>query len=167
TPIGPARQVGVVGRDQEGDAALGLEPCEQIVNDLASLRVEVARGLVGQDQRGTIDEGACDRDPLLLAARQLARAAVHPVGPAGRTTRLAPRSTRTTSGPVRYSFSSSSATTRGSLIVSGSATPGPTAGGLIQARSAPSQREPRARRDRWGCEAAARPTREASLCESA
>src|SRR5207245_4868078 len=82
TPIGPARQVGVVGRDQEGDAALGLEPCEQIVNNLASLRVEVARGLVGQDQRGTIDEGACDRDPLLLAARQLARAAVHPVGQA-------------------------------------------------------------------------------------
>src|SRR2546427_9225739 len=38
TPIGPARQVGVVGRDQEGDAALGLEPCEQIVNNLASLR---------------------------------------------------------------------------------------------------------------------------------
>src|SRR2546428_11603680 len=82
TPSGPARQVLVVGRDQEGDAALGLEPCEQIVNNLASLRVEVARGLVGQDQRGTIDEGACDRGPLLLAARQLARAAVHPVGQA-------------------------------------------------------------------------------------
>src|SRR2546426_5851311 len=38
TPIGPARQVGVVGRDQEGDAALGLEPCrsEEHTSELQS-----------------------------------------------------------------------------------------------------------------------------------
>src|SRR5436309_9224230 len=41
----------------------------------------------------------------------------------GRTTRLAPRSTRTTSGPERYSFSSSSAIRSGSVIGAASARP--------------------------------------------
>ncbi len=34
------------------------------------LRVEVAGGLVGQDERGLADDGARDGHPLLLAARE-------------------------------------------------------------------------------------------------
>jgi len=42
----------------------------------ALLAVEVAGGLVGHDQVGVGDDGAGDRDPLLLAAGELPREVV-------------------------------------------------------------------------------------------
>ena len=44
-------------------------------------RVEVAGGLVGQQDRRPVDEGAGDRDALLLAAGQLVRAGASPCRP--------------------------------------------------------------------------------------
>src|SRR6202034_2590047 len=61
----------VVGGDHEGGAVLGVE-VQQQVDDLGSGGgVEVSGGLVGQEQAGLHDQGAGDRDALLLAARQL------------------------------------------------------------------------------------------------
>ena len=63
--------------------------------------VEVRGGLVGQHERRVVRERARDRDPLLLAARQVAGAVVHAVGEAdlleqldGARPRLAPRHLR-------------------------------------------------------------------------
>ena len=56
-----------------------LQPQEEVPDDLARLGIEVARGLVGEDQPRLADERPCDGHPLLLAARQLARAVRQPV----------------------------------------------------------------------------------------
>src|SRR5260370_14721749 len=72
-PVGLPGQLVIVGRDHERQVVLGLQAQEQVPDDLAGLRVEVAGLLVGQDDPGAPDQGARDRDPLLLAARQLAR----------------------------------------------------------------------------------------------
>ena len=71
--IGPAGQVVVVRGDGEGEAPLGLETEEEVPDDPAGLGVQVARGLVREDQPGRPDEGAGDGHPLLLAAGQLSR----------------------------------------------------------------------------------------------
>src|SRR4051794_19318088 len=50
------------------------------VHDLErEVRIEVARRLVGKDQLRVVHERPRDRDALLLAARQLFRAGIHPV----------------------------------------------------------------------------------------
>src|SRR5712692_2690747 len=72
-PLGPPGEVGIVGRNEERDAPFRLQPREQVVDDLARLRVEVPGRLVRQDQLGRVDQGPGDRDALLLAARELAR----------------------------------------------------------------------------------------------
>jgi hypothetical protein len=65
-----------VVRDEEvGESALLLE-VEQQVQDLHLHRhVERRHGLVEHDEARTDRQGACDRDPLALAARQLVREA--------------------------------------------------------------------------------------------
>src|SRR5215212_2429797 len=58
-------------RDLDDGRAGGVEPLEQL-HDLAPLaRMEVAGGLVGEDELGPVDDGAGDGDELLLAARHL------------------------------------------------------------------------------------------------
>ena len=52
------------------------------------LGVQVAGRLVGQDQRRLVDERPGDRDALLLAARQLGRTVVGPLGEADELERL-------------------------------------------------------------------------------
>src|ERR1700733_6825921 len=70
----------VVGGDDQGGAVLGVEG-EQQLNDLGpGGRVEVSCGLVGQEQAWSQDEGAGDRDALLLAAGQLGGQGAGPVG---------------------------------------------------------------------------------------
>ncbi len=60
-------------RDQQQRRAEPRVLLEQMVDDrLAGGAVEIAGRLVGQQQRRAGDEGARDRDALLLAARQLA-----------------------------------------------------------------------------------------------
>ena len=52
---------------------------EQLEDLAARLRVEVAGRLVGEDHRRARDERSRDRDPLLLAARELGGPVVKPV----------------------------------------------------------------------------------------
>ena len=63
--------VHLVGDEDDGDAALDVEALEDAHHLDAGPRVEVAGRLVGQDDRGLVDQRARDRHALLLAARQL------------------------------------------------------------------------------------------------
>ena len=67
----------VVGDDHGGDAQIAVHLAQELVDALAGGRVEVAGGLVGQQQRGLEHQRARQRHPLRLAARELARAVVH------------------------------------------------------------------------------------------
>ena len=69
--VGQGGGIGIVGDHEHGDAALLVEPAQEGKNLRAGLGVEVAGGLVGQDDRGVVDQGAGNGHPLLLAARQL------------------------------------------------------------------------------------------------
>ena len=79
------------------------------------LRVEVAGRLVGQQDRGVVDQRARDRDALLLAARELARVVV----PRGRRARAraAPRRARSALSCGRRPRRSSGSTTFSSALV--------------------------------------------------
>ena len=69
-PAERRHDLGVVGRHEHRDAEL-VDP-EQELEDLpADQRVEVAGGLVGDDQARVVDQRSRDRRPLLLAAREL------------------------------------------------------------------------------------------------
>ena len=59
----------------DGRAGL-VDPVEQLHHADRGDRVEVAAGLVGEQQRRVVDEGAGDRDALLLAAGELVGVAV-------------------------------------------------------------------------------------------
>src|SRR6266540_1493373 len=65
----------VVSRHHHGRAG-PVDALEQLHDVLRGTRVEVPGGLVAEHQQGAVDERACDRDALLLAARQLVREAV-------------------------------------------------------------------------------------------
>ena len=60
----------VVGGHDHGRAG-AVDPVDQLHDPDRGLGVEVAGGLVGQQQRRVVHERAGDRDALLLAARQL------------------------------------------------------------------------------------------------
>ena len=87
-PLGRDRHVAVVG-DQDDGGAGALSSCEEREHVRARLRVEVAGGLVREQDRGLGDERPRDRDPLLLAAGELGRLVVHPVAEAEPLERLA------------------------------------------------------------------------------
>ena len=57
---------------------LGVQPLQQSQDLLARLGVEIAGRLVGEQQRRVGDDGARDRDALLLAAGELARVVLRP-----------------------------------------------------------------------------------------
>jgi hypothetical protein len=61
-----------VGDVDGRDAGLLLDLLEPDAGLLPELGVQVREGLVQQEHVGVVDEGAGQRDPLLLAARQLA-----------------------------------------------------------------------------------------------
>src|SRR5215212_6872994 len=65
--------VGLVG-DHDDGLALRRQLLEDAHDLLGGLRVEVARGLVGEEDRGAVDERPGDRDALPLAAGELVRA---------------------------------------------------------------------------------------------
>ena len=69
------RLVLVVGHDHEGDPDLVLQADELELHLLAQLLVERRERLVEQQNLGPLDQGAGQRHPLALAAREL-------VGPA-------------------------------------------------------------------------------------
>ena len=71
--------VGLVGDDHDG-LAVAMEVAEEFEDLVARLAVEVAGGLIGQQQRRLLDQGPSDRHPLPLAAGHLVGAVPHPVG---------------------------------------------------------------------------------------
>lgn len=61
-------------RHHDGALVLGLHfLADQLGDLLAAVRVQARGRLVCQDELWVADEGACDRRPLLLTARHLAR----------------------------------------------------------------------------------------------
>ena len=74
---GIARNVGLVGHDQHGDA-LVVELLEESHDLDRCSAIEIAGGLVGQEQRWLGHECAGDGDTLLLTARELAWLMVGP-----------------------------------------------------------------------------------------
>jgi hypothetical protein len=64
--------------DNDDRRALTIEILEDLKDFLAGFRIEIARGFVGKNEMGLLDEGSCDGDPLLFAAGHLA-------GPVGDT----------------------------------------------------------------------------------
>src|SRR5439155_14582643 len=69
-----------VMRDHHGRLPARLDRVAEQLEDLAArLRVEVARRLVGEDDGGLRNQGAGDRDALLLTAGQLRGAVLTPV----------------------------------------------------------------------------------------
>ncbi len=80
--VGALGGAGVVGDHHDGLAVLLVERRQQVEDLVAGLAVEVAGGLVGQQQRRVGDDGAGDADALLLAARELARIVFGAVGQA-------------------------------------------------------------------------------------
>ena len=72
----------VVGDHDDRLAGLLHAGAQQAEHLRAGARVEVAGGLVGEDDVGPGQQGAGDRDPLLLAAGQLVRAVAEPLAQA-------------------------------------------------------------------------------------
>ena len=64
--------VHVVRREDDG-AALGVDGPQDVPEVASRLRVQGRRRLVEEDDVGVMDEGAGDREPLLLSSRQLLR----------------------------------------------------------------------------------------------
>ena len=73
--------VGLVGDEDDG-AARGVEVVQEGEDVRGRGRVEVAGGLVGQEERGLGHECPGDGDALLLAARELARLVLGTIGQA-------------------------------------------------------------------------------------
>ena len=62
---------GVVSGHDQGAAALGAELKEKVQDFSSGFGIEVAGGFIGNQQRGMIDEGARNGDPLLFTAGKL------------------------------------------------------------------------------------------------
>ena len=77
--VGMRRHLRRVG-DQDDGVALPREVLEQRQHLGAALAVERAGGLVGEDDLAAVHQRARDRHALLLAARQLVRPVLEPVG---------------------------------------------------------------------------------------
>ena len=73
-------KLGVVGHKDDGGTVLAGEFEEKIEDAIGIGGVEVARGLVGQDEVGGVGEGASYGDTLLFATGELVGEAVRLVG---------------------------------------------------------------------------------------
>ena len=73
--IGGLGHLGGVGDQNDAFALLG-QLAEDVQNLVLGLPVQVARGLVGQDDFGVVGQGPGDGHPLLLAAGELQHPAV-------------------------------------------------------------------------------------------
>ena len=67
SPVGSVRDLSVMG-DHQNRHALFMQAGEDIQDEIARLRIEVARRLIGHNQRGVIDQGPSYGDTLLLAS---------------------------------------------------------------------------------------------------
>jgi multidrug transporter EmrE-like cation transporter len=75
-PPGVLRRQSAVVRHEDDGRAGRVDVPEELQDLTAGRRIQVARGLVAEEQRGLADETACERDALLLAAAQLAGAVI-------------------------------------------------------------------------------------------
>src|SRR5215831_435664 len=66
-------QIPVMGDKDQGPASFAARPREKRGDLTCVLIVEVADRLVGEDERGIVDESPGNRDALLLAAAQFRR----------------------------------------------------------------------------------------------
>jgi len=71
-----------VGGDQGGEAGFPDHVQQHVEDSARRFRVEVAGGLVGQQDAGAVGEGAADGDALLFAAGQFGRAVGSSLGQA-------------------------------------------------------------------------------------
>ena len=76
--VGDLGGLGVVGDHQDGLVQLAAGLAEHVQDGVGVFGVEVAGGLVGEDDGGAVDEGAGDGDALLLAAGELVGAVMEP-----------------------------------------------------------------------------------------
>ena len=70
---------GIVGDDQESSAR-AAHLAERVEHRGGRFGIQAARGLVGEDQAGPVDEGAGDGHALRFAERQEVRASVRARG---------------------------------------------------------------------------------------
>jgi len=77
-PVCARRDALVVGHDDECEPLL-MQTLKEPQDLQGGSTVEVASGLVGQDQRGFVGKRAGDGDPLALAARERRREMTGPV----------------------------------------------------------------------------------------
>src|SRR5271165_1048567 len=68
-PVGVGRAMGVVGDHDDGLAEFGDRPTQEGQHLGRGVRVEVARGLIGEDEVGPVDQGPGTGAALLLTAR--------------------------------------------------------------------------------------------------
>ena len=71
-----------VGDEDKGGVGFVGELAEEVEDELTVGGIEVAGGFVGEDELGTVDEGAGDGDALLFAAGELGGEGVGAVGDA-------------------------------------------------------------------------------------
>jgi hypothetical protein len=81
-PVGALDDARIVRHHEDRGAVFGRGLLEQIEDLEGRGPVECRGRLVGEDQPGTVDEGARDRHALRFAGRKRARLAVDPVGEA-------------------------------------------------------------------------------------
>jgi hypothetical protein len=88
--VGVVREARIVGDDADGGAA-GMKLAEQRHDRFAVPRIQVAGGLVGQEDGRITGHGSRDGDALLLTSRELrgvvASALRHPTLSSARSTR--------------------------------------------------------------------------------
>ncbi len=68
---GGGRNLCVVGREQQRDPSLPVQPGQQVEHEASVLGVEVARRFVGDEQGRTMNQRAGHGRALHLAAREL------------------------------------------------------------------------------------------------
>ena len=68
--VGVLGDVGLMGNEDDG-VSLGMELIEEGHDLVAGFGIEVAGGLVGEDDGGAVDEGAGNGDALALATGEL------------------------------------------------------------------------------------------------
>jgi hypothetical protein len=79
--VGDPAELALVGDEHDG-LAVARERAEEVEHRAGGARVEVAGGLVGDDDRRVVGERAGDRGALLLAARERRRQLVGLIGDA-------------------------------------------------------------------------------------
>ena len=78
--MGSTRQFEVVGDQHQGGAGFLVQGKKQVFDGTAGIGVEVAGGLVSEEDPRVVDESPGEPDALLLASRQLHWVVMTPIG---------------------------------------------------------------------------------------